>query len=478
MSKCGVFVRMVYDAPYMNAFLHHYLNLGFHRIFMLFNENFLEGKDIKVRVIPSHPPSLEKTKVLLIEQGYLDAKIAYDERIVFQLVPNKKNKLYNDYIEHIPPELDWVLICDSDEFLFLNKKFKNVSEMIESIPKPNAKVPPINVLQFKWGWIHNSFHEKEMPVSELVKKFPVYEYKKSMAKSMYRKINHWRQLRGIGVHSSDPKHPHYGIAYQNDKLQVPIGRGFNLPICDKTQGFLLHIRNRSFYNLILKSVNIHGVNNKNQSKDLLINYLGRTKDTNPMDVFNGFHKCKTMLYEESRYFHSNKFHGKPINNIIAKHFYNGPDDSKIIFAQANLEEKHLFTWMSRMLFKNEYFIVHRDKIFESIKKLSKIMESFDLTNIQSKTRLYPFLLHYKPVVNTNTNTKTDNKVLPDKTILKNSSSIKSPEKIPIQSQPSNHGGFSDVEKDVFRKFITTPPPLLVRNQALINEVKKILEKCV
>ena len=177
------------------------------------------------------------------------------------------------------------------------------------------------------------------------------------------------------------------------------------------------------------------------------------------------------MVENSRYFHSNKFHGKPINNIIAKHFYNGPDDSKIIFAQPNLEEKHLFTWMSRMLFKNEYFIVHRDKIFESIKKLSKIMESFDLTNIQSKTRLYPFLLHYKPVVNTNT--KTDNKVLPDKTILNNSN--KSPS---IKSQPSNHGGFSEEEKDVFRKFITTPPPVLVRNQALINEVKKILEKCV
>ena len=64
MSKCGVFVRMVYDAPYMNAFLHHYLNLGFHKIFMLFNENFLEGKNIKVRVTPSHPPSLEKTKCL------------------------------------------------------------------------------------------------------------------------------------------------------------------------------------------------------------------------------------------------------------------------------------------------------------------------------------------------------------------------------------------------------------------------------
>jgi len=396
MSKCGVFVRMVYDAPYMNAFLHHYLNLGFHRIYMLFNEKFLEGKNIKVKDIPSETNSLEKTKILLIEQGYLDSKLADDERIVFQLVPNIKNKLYNEYIEHTPNDLDWTLVCDSDEFLFLNKKFKNVSQMINSLPKP--KDHELNVLQFKWAWIHNSFHSKEMSVHELINKFPVYEYKKSMAKSMYRKVNTWRRLRnGIGVHSTNPKLSHYGIALQNDKLQIPLGRGFNLPICDKTHGFLLHVRNRSFFNLILKSINTHGISNKNKGKELLIRYLGRTNDSEAMKIFNEFHKSNTLMYEEGRYFPHNKFQGKVINNEILKNFHVGVENlrAKIPFLKSNLEEKHLFDWMIRMLASHEYFVVHREQIFVNIQKLAQIMENLDVSNIQKITRLYPFLLNFK-----------------------------------------------------------------------------------
>ena len=103
------------------------------------------------------------------------------------------------------------------------------------------------------------------------------------------------------------------------------------------------------------------------------------------------------MYEEGRYFPHNKFQGKVINNEILKNFHVGVENlrAKIPFLKSNLEEKHLFDWMIRMLASHEYFVVHREQIFVNIQKLAQIMENLDVSNIQKITQLYPFLLNFK-----------------------------------------------------------------------------------
>ena len=121
--RCCVYTRFVYEIPYLDSFLEHYLNLGFDKIFILYHD--------------------------IVDYDLPEYLIEYVEIIT---VENNGNKLLNEYKYLFEKDYDWVLNVDSDEFLVLHKKYGSIQDYIEE--KVNMVDENINMFQFSWAWIH------------------------------------------------------------------------------------------------------------------------------------------------------------------------------------------------------------------------------------------------------------------------------------------------------------------------------------
>jgi len=92
-----VFVRFVFESPYINSFITHYKNLGFTNIIILFHDTFLL-KDRKYKTIMDKAKiDLDNSKLIknqLIRDNYLESKYLNDANIIFHPVHNYKNMLY------------------------------------------------------------------------------------------------------------------------------------------------------------------------------------------------------------------------------------------------------------------------------------------------------------------------------------------------------------------------------------------------
>ena len=105
--KCCVYTRSFAERPYMDFFIEHYIHLGFDKIVVLKSDK-MEYK------CPNE----------------------YTQYVTMYQVPNLGDTIIERY-DHLvlKSEYDWILCVDIDEFLLLNKKFKNIKNYIEEKTK-------------------------------------------------------------------------------------------------------------------------------------------------------------------------------------------------------------------------------------------------------------------------------------------------------------------------------------------------------
>jgi hypothetical protein len=120
--KCCVYSRFIYDVCYLDFFIEHYLKLGFDKIYILYHD-------------------------------FVDYKLPDKWRDVVHIidVENEGNKIPNMYFNRISQDMDWVLHVDSDEFLYIHKKYHTIHDFIKQKLNDHSK---INIFQFSWVWIH------------------------------------------------------------------------------------------------------------------------------------------------------------------------------------------------------------------------------------------------------------------------------------------------------------------------------------
>ena len=119
----GVYARFVFDSPYLNYWINHYLNLGFDYIVILFFEyKYKTLKDDTSNTI----------KNMLVKDNYLDEIHLTNDKIIFKLIDSSQimNWLYDIYKYVIPDNIDYLLVCDSDEYLIINDKYKTINNLI------------------------------------------------------------------------------------------------------------------------------------------------------------------------------------------------------------------------------------------------------------------------------------------------------------------------------------------------------------
>jgi len=117
---CAVLVRGMYDeAPFLNEFLHHYLALGFNRIYYV-NTSSHEG--YLRRTLPSR--LLRRVSIINISRDVLNWQL---------IAVNQARTAITE---------EWFINLDMDEFLFLNGR--TIQQFIADIP------PQVAVIRIPW----------------------------------------------------------------------------------------------------------------------------------------------------------------------------------------------------------------------------------------------------------------------------------------------------------------------------------------
>lgn len=297
--RCCVYTRFVYEIPYLDSFIEHYINLGFDKIIILYH-------DI---------------------EPYLLSESLIEEVEIIQ-VENNGNKLLNQYKYLLESEYDWVLNVDADEFLILHNNYASIKEYIVSKLEYNDE--NINMFQFSWSWLHAFNPSPEFKLNDFLSKYKIFVGSKDTnskdiwVKSM-TKINDIEYMtchncvlnrpaviyvdKRLEYHTSnepiltlDDLDDNKYISDNDDDNDLENEKVNLLPRCytwrDNTysEAMLVHINTRNVMNAIIKGLNIHitQVKRKRIKKfKELKNFINNFDETKPIykETFNEFIKC-------------------------------------------------------------------------------------------------------------------------------------------------------------------------------------------
>lgn len=288
--KCCVYTRFVYETPYIDSFIEHYLKMGFDKIIILFHDHIRYDLDESL---------LEYVEIMS--------------------VPNNGNKLLNEYRHLIPEDYDWVLSVDADEFLLLHHSYPTIQDYVISKLKEDEN---INMFQFTWGWLHTFKMEKEeRTLQEILSQYKIFEGSKDKkmkdlwVKSMTKISDieyitcHNCILKGPAVICVDRRIKYYGSSedfYENQKSSSEeeeedsdddeqekevnlLPRGYSWKDHTYSECVLVHINSRSLMNAIIKGLNIHVTQVKRK----------RIKDLKRLKKFINSFDLNAPIYQET-----------------------------------------------------------------------------------------------------------------------------------------------------------------------------------
>ena len=261
--QCCVFTRFVYDVPYLDSFIEHYLNIGFDKIFILYHD-----------VVPYHLSEnlIEEVEIILVE--------------------NNGNKLLNEYKHLFLDDFDWVLNVDSDEFLILHEDFPSIKDYMLSKFEEDEN---INMFQFSWAWLHAFNPPIDFTLTDILKKYQMFIGSKDTKDKTNNKIVWVKSLtkvehieyitchncvlnvpavihvdKRLEYHAKNANDSEENILIEgnfkgsDDESEDDENKSINLlPRCytkrNRTynEAALVHINTRNMTNAIIKGLNIH-----------------------------------------------------------------------------------------------------------------------------------------------------------------------------------------------------------------------------
>jgi hypothetical protein len=215
MKYC-VYTRCFFENAYLTYFIEHYINLGFDKIIVLHSG----GSQY----------NLSEKHSTLVDIYYFE---------------NKGNMLLQTYDYLLKNSgFDWILSVDNDEFLLLNKKYKNINDYVEEKLLINNK---INAFYFRWGMIEKYDIESNNNFSHILKKYKIFS--NNHIKTMFKKTDlisvnhcHHAELKNLTIFFEDD-------IIHNNQARLSINEN------SYKEHILIHMHTRSLHNLVLKSFN-------------------------------------------------------------------------------------------------------------------------------------------------------------------------------------------------------------------------------
>lgn len=242
MKTC-VYVRCIDESHFLNAFIEHYINLGFDMIYVLYQDT--QNTNYK---LPNH----------------------YQDNVTIEQVQNCGNLMLDRYKDIIDTDTyKWILTVDLDEFLVLNTDFLNISEVIEFYVTLHKKV---NVIQFGWLWAHKFSTSAESVEQILSTRKLLIGKQENSAKIWYKSMVKSKYLQNMGTHiSMIKKEKKYTVGFNKKIIRVCSRaqpndmnawiswsdtnnlRNHNIDSNTYKDGFLLHISTRNICDVFAKA---------------------------------------------------------------------------------------------------------------------------------------------------------------------------------------------------------------------------------
>lgn len=156
----SVYCQIKDENNILKNWINHYLNLNFDHIYLIDDQSKIPIKN----VINNNEYLKNKITVITIDFSSEDFynctptfsnSLLYDEKIY--KIYNKSKQIYmlNIFKKMYENQLDWLFICDADEFLYL-KNYETISEYLSKYLSINPNIPGI---MFQWLMYGNSYND-------------------------------------------------------------------------------------------------------------------------------------------------------------------------------------------------------------------------------------------------------------------------------------------------------------------------------
>ena len=320
--KCCVYTRVFFESPYLDAFIEHYINMGFTKIIM-----------IKVDKITYKCP--EK----------------YSEYVNIHERENEGNILLPKYDNFVKNSgYDWCLSVDVDEFLLLDERYSNIQDFIKSKMDIHKR---INMFYFRWGMIEKYDNEQNTNIQYIFNNYKIFANKH--IKIMVR----IKTLKSIIKPHACQLHVQPHVYFENQMLHYVTPQLLAISKNSYNEHVLIHIHTRSLNNLMTKTFKTLLTNKKIKSKEQLKRIIMNYDDKIPNDILLNTFRDVIGLKAKLPFSHSNNGNA----NINKQKFKIHECKYTII----NLErEKQI---IKNILKQNN---INEDKYYKYINKISDI----------------------------------------------------------------------------------------------------------
>ena len=139
------------EAPYLDEWINHYLSRGIEH-FYLIND---ESTDESIKVLEKYNKNITIFDV--------------EENLIFY---GRQKYLYNKFFSNLKDELEWMLICDIDEYIWSPKR-KDIRETLQELNKENIRTLRIPMVLFG---SNNHIKQPDSIVKSFTKRIKVDEF--------------------------------------------------------------------------------------------------------------------------------------------------------------------------------------------------------------------------------------------------------------------------------------------------------------
>lgn len=154
--KYAVYAQMKDEDNIIEQWIDHYNSLGFEHIYIM-NDQSAESFNEKIK----NHKLYDKITIINVDftteqfiNGNFEHSSLYNKNIVEIFKKQKQSYLLNIFRKLYMSEIEWLLICDADEFLYL----RDCQTILEYIEKKLEKYPDVGQICFNWVNYGTSYH--------------------------------------------------------------------------------------------------------------------------------------------------------------------------------------------------------------------------------------------------------------------------------------------------------------------------------
>lgn len=158
MYKYVVYAQMKDEDNILSFWVEHYIKLGFDHIYIVDDNSINPIVDI---INNKDKQYLDKITVITLDfnnddffTNNIEGSKFYDQAIYNQYKSNRQSYILNIFCKLYITNIEWIFICDADEFLYL----KNKDTIGEYIYENISKYPNMSGIMFRWLCYGTSYH--------------------------------------------------------------------------------------------------------------------------------------------------------------------------------------------------------------------------------------------------------------------------------------------------------------------------------